>query len=162
MNWWTDSTMTSLISSGASGTPLCVGSAGARYCQLSDPSGRFNSVAASKTVTCGGSDSTTLTVATGYNCWKLCAYPLPNTLYCTFANAGNQTFTYSGGNWSTSFVYASNTYAITLNLSTGETVTATQNGTGFTCTLSSVTCSVSPGFGANITPSGIGSRLATE
>ena len=87
VNWWTSSAMTTLISTGAGGQ-LGVGSAGTWYRQIIAP--RFTTVAANKAVTCGGNDTTTLSVAAGYHCFigSGCGFPAPSTLHCTFYYAG--------------------------------------------------------------------------
>lgn len=123
VKWWTSSAMTTLISTGAGGQ-LGVGSAGTWYRQISAP--RFTTVAANKTVTCGGNDTTTLAVAAGYYCLigSGCAYPLPSTLHCTFYYAGAQTFTYAAGMWKASFTYLTVAYVISIDTSMNLTCTA--------------------------------------
>ncbi len=101
----------------------------------------------------------TMTPAAGYVCCNFggtnCAYPLPTTLHCTFANAGAQVFSSSGGAWTASFTYLTIAYVITLN--TNASMTATAAGVGFTCTFILGGCPF--GFAGTIIPSGIGAVL---
>ena len=128
VNWWTSSAMTTLISTGPGGV-LGVGSAGTLYRQIVAP--RFTTVAANKTVTCGGNDTTTLTVATGYHCFigSGCGFPAPSTLHCTFYYAGAQVFTYAAGAWTASFTYLSVAYVFSFD--TSMNLTCTANGVDF-------------------------------
>lgn len=167
VNWWVNSSKTTLISTGATDvsgvSTLGVGlsPAGTIYREISAI--RFVTNSGNQTnPSCAGQDSTNLSVASGYRCFYTgtCPYPLNETVYCTFANAGIQTFVYVSGSWSTAFSYGGDTYVISFSANTGfSTITATKNGTGFTCTFSSISCPALPGFYATIMPAGIGAVL---
>ncbi len=102
----------------------------------------------------------TMNPASGYICLTTgtCSFPLPTTLYCTFANASFQTFTYSSGTWTASFTYL--TVAYVLSLTPAGTMTATAGGTGFTATFALGACPVVPGFSGTITVPGSGTGSA--
>ncbi len=167
VNWWTDSTMTTLISTGTGGNQG-VGSAGTWYRQISAP--RFTTVAANKAVTCGGTDTTTLTVATGYYCFigSGCGFPAPSTLLCSFYYAGAQTFTYAAGSWTASFTYLTVAYVISFD--TSSNITCTANGVDFSAgsAFAISYCPVVGPFSAAIavpgsgTGSAIGNGVVTE
>jgi hypothetical protein len=147
VNWWTDSTMTSLISSGPAGAELCVGSASTWYRQIT--CSRFTTVAANKAVgDCyttpadadAASDTITLTPATGFYCFNdaddpvaqvTCPYPLAGTLYCTFPamSPTSVTFTYATGVWTSSFSWSGHAYVLTL--APNADMTGTRDGTPF-------------------------------
>lgn len=147
------------------------------YYLVTDPLGRFTAYGASATLTAGGTKNITVTqfpVASGYTCFAkagttTCAYPLPNTLHCTFTGAGVVDFTWNSGTskWETAntFSYLGVNYFLTLNAS--GTMTGTGNGTGFSVTFafvqvgSNYDCPVTGPFqGKVFVPiSGLGSAL---
>jgi hypothetical protein len=150
----------------------CTNLTGTYTYSITDSTGRFAALTGQTLVIssplCSGTaqmPDVTLTPASNYYCLTdatspgPCAYPLPNTLHCTFANAGAKFFTYSAGNWTVSFTYL--TVAYVINLAVVGTMTATANGVGFTCTFTLVACPVEGPFSGTITPSGIGVVLGT-
>lgn len=138
VNWWTDSTMTTLIASGLNNEDIYLGVAGTYYRQIIGA--RFATQEASIETTCNHADMTTLTPANGYHCFTdeddgvqrvYCPYPLSDTLHCTFPAMAptSVTFTYAAGLWTSSFSWSGHAYVITL--APNADMTATRNGTAF-------------------------------
>jgi hypothetical protein len=157
VNWWTSSAKTSLISTGTTDSTGdingCVGSAGTYWREI--VATRFTTLAGNVAATCSGSETQTLSAGSGFTCMGgSCPYPLADTLHCTFANAGLQTFTFSGSLWTASFTYLSVAYVISINAA--QAVTATAGGTGFTASFAITTCPVDPGFTGTMTVPGTG------
>jgi len=69
-------------------------------------SARFNSYGQTSTLVCGGLQTITLTVATGYFCVAGCALPWAGTLHGTDSVLGTATLTRSGLSWTGTSSYA--------------------------------------------------------
>lgn len=87
------SSQVTLAWNGASGTYYVTADA-------STFSARFNDIAGSPSLTCGGQTVLAPSAASGYTCTGDCSLPIKNTLIATFTVAGACTLTQSGGNWS--------------------------------------------------------------
>ncbi len=81
------------------------GATGTYWVTITGQSARFAAFASSQSLTCGGSKSLQLAVATGYTCVTGCLYPLANTLTLTDSVIGTCTLTFGGGSWTGSIVY---------------------------------------------------------
>jgi hypothetical protein len=129
------------------------------YVTATEPSGKFAVYGKSLSLTAHGTTAITLTVASGYVCfhYEPCVYPIiAGTLYCTFLNAGPQTFTYSSGTWTCSFTYLTVIYVFSFDIYIPYgTLASTANGVHFACTFTFNTCPQS--FSLSIVPGGAGS-----
>ena len=156
-----------LLASGATNSSYLVSLLWAGSCHVyvtaHDPSGRFADYGSLLTLTANGTTAITLSAASGYVCpyYEPCVYPMiAGTLHCTFANAGAQTFAYSGGTWTCSFVYLTITYVFSFDIYIPYgTLVSTANGVDFSanCTWTYNSCPLA--FSLSIVPGGIGAPV---
>lgn len=110
-----DSAGTTLLDSGTTDavgevTLSWSGSSGNHVVKVTGASARFDAYDQTLNLTCGGSQSITLTPATGFHCWvgSGCLLPVADTVHVTDTVLGTATLTYNAGisDWSGTSTYA--------------------------------------------------------